>query len=112
MRWKEGKIFEKQYYGMYFPGPGEYDLNADGMPDILLYTGDSAPASTAPAKYKVGSSDFILSNGESGNVNPYKELSCKWDDGRDYLYPIPTDERNLTGGALTQNPGWNDGLTF
>ena len=112
MRWKEGKIFEKQYYGMYFPGPGEYDLNADGMPDILLYTGDSAPASTAPAKYKVGSADFILSNGESGNVNPYKELSCKWDDGRDYLYPIPTDERNLTGGALTQNPGWNDGLTF
>lgn len=112
MRWKEGKIFEKQYYGMYFPGPGEYDLNADGMPDILLYTGDSAPASTAPAKYKVGSSDFILSNGESGNVNPYKELSCHWDDSRDYLYPIPTDERNLTGGALTQNPGWNDGLTF
>ena len=74
--------------------------------------GDSAPASTAPAKYKVGSSDFILSNGESGNVNPYKNLSCKWDDNRDYLYPIPTDERNLTGGALTQNPGWNDGLTF
>ena len=112
MRWKEGKIFEKQYYGMYFPGPGEYDLNADGVPDLLLYTGDSAPASTAPAKYKVGSSDFILSNGESGNVNPYKNLSCKWDDNRDYLYPIPTDERNLTGGALTQNPGWNDGLTF
>jgi hypothetical protein len=112
MRWKEGKIFEKQYYGMYFPGPGEYDLNADGVPDVLLYTGDTAPASTAPAKYKVGSSDFILSNGESGNVNPYKGLSCKWDDNRDYLYPIPTDERNLTHGALTQNPGWNDGLTF
>ena len=112
MRWKEGKIFEKQYYGMYFPGPGEYDLNADGVPDVLLYTGDSAPASTAPVKYKVGSSDFILSNGESGNVNPYKNLSCKWDDNRDYLYPIPTDERNLTHDALTQNPGWNDGLTF
>ena len=112
MRWKEGKIFEKQYYGMYFPGPGEYDLNADGVPDVLLYTGETVPASTAPAKYKVGSADFILSNGESGNVNPYKNLSCKWDDGRDYLYPIPTDERNLTGGALTQNPGWNDGLTF
>ena len=112
IRWKEGKIFEKQYYGMYFPGPGEYDLNADGVPDVLLYTGDTAPTSTAPAKYKVGSSDFILSNGESGNVNPYKNLSCKWDDNRDYLYPIPTDERNLTHGALTQNPGWNDGLTF
>ena len=112
IRWKEGKIFEKQYYGMYFPGPGEYDLNNDGVPDVLLYTGETAPSSTAPAKYKVGGTDFILSDGESGNVNPYKNLTCKWDDNRDYLYPIPTDERNLTGGALTQNPGWNDGLTF
>ena len=111
MRWKEGKIFEKQYYGMYFPGPGEYDLNADGVPDILLYDGEE-PASTIAAKYKIGSSDFILSDGASGNVNPYKGLSCKWNDDRDYLYPIPTDERNLTKGALTQNPGWNDGLTF
>ena len=112
IRWKEGKIFEKQYYGMYFPGPGEYDLNADGIPDLLLYTEETAPASTAPARYKLGSVDFILSGGTSGNVNPYKELKCRWDDGKDYLYPIPTDERNLTGGILTQNPGWNDGLTF
>ena len=31
---------------------------------------------------------------------------------RDYLYPIPIDERILTGGVLTQNPGWDDGLEF
>lgn len=112
IRWKEGKIFEKQYYGMYFPGPGEYDLNSDGIVDILLYTGETAPASTAPVQYKVGSSDFILSAGESGNVNPYKEYNCRWNEERDYLYPIPTDERNLTKGALTQNPGWDDGLNY
>ena len=112
MRWKEGKIFEKQYYGMYFPGPGEYDLNSDGVPDILLYEGSERPSCTIPAIYKIGSEDFILSSGTSGNVNPYKGLSCKWNDDRDYLYPIPTDERNLTHGVLTQNPGWNDGLTF
>jgi hypothetical protein len=35
-----------------------------------------------------------------------------WNDERDYYYPIPVQERSLTGGALTQNPGWNDGLSF
>ena len=111
IRWKEGQVFTKQYYGMYFPGAGEYDLNGDGTPDILLYTGEE-PKTTIESRFKLGSSDFILSDGESGNVNPYKGLTCKWDEGRDYLYPIPTNERNLTKGALTQNPGWNDGLTF
>jgi len=112
MRWKEGKIFEKQYYGMYFPGAGEYDLNGDGISDILLYTTDTEPATTIAAKYKIGSSDFILSDGNSGNVNLYKEIKCKWEEGRDYLYPIPTQERSLTKGAISQNPGWDDGLTF
>ena len=111
MRWKEGKIFEKQFYGMYFPGEGEYDLNGDGVADILLY-GDTKPASSAPVQYKIGSADFILSNGTSGNVNLFKGIQCKWNDDRDYLYPIPTNERSLTGGALTQNPGWDDGLIF
>ena len=111
IRWKEGKILEKQYYGMYFPGPGEYDLNGDGLMDILLYE-DVKPASTAPAQYKIGSAEFILSNGNSGYVNLFKNIQCKWNDGRDYLYPIPSNERGLTGGALTQNPGWDDGLTF
>ena len=31
-----------------------------------------------------------------------------WDDTKDYLWPIPVDQRTLTGGALTQNPGWED----
>lgn len=39
-------------------------------------------------------------------------LPESWDETRDYFYPIPTDDRSLTGGALTQNPGWNDGLNF
>ena len=40
------------------------------------------------------------------------DVSRSWNENRDYLYPIPTDDRNLTGGALTQNPGWDDGLNF
>ena len=30
MRWKEGKRFEQPLLGMYFPGPGEYDLDGNG----------------------------------------------------------------------------------
>ena len=36
----------------------------------------------------------------------------QWNEERDYFFPIPTTERSLTNGALTQNPGWNDGLDF
>lgn len=111
MRWKEGKILEQQYYGMYFPGEGRFDLNKDGVEDIVLYY-DTAPATACAAKYKISDSDFILSGGTSGNVNPYKNIVCKFDENKDYLYPIPTDERKLTGGVLVQNPGWDDGLTF
>ena len=35
----------------------------------------------------------------------------KWNEERDYLYPIPTDDRELSDFALTQNPGWKDGFT-
>ena len=34
MRWKEGKIFEKQFYGLYFPGVGEYDIDGNGSIDL------------------------------------------------------------------------------
>ncbi len=33
VRWKEGQILTKQYKGMYFPGPGEYDLDRNGKVD-------------------------------------------------------------------------------
>ena len=35
-----------------------------------------------------------------------------WHEDRDYLWPIPADQRSLTKGALSQNPGWDDGLSF
>jgi len=111
IRWKEGKIFEKEFYGIYFPGPGEYDINADGTTDVLLYTEEKAPASNATLKYRLGV-DIVLSEGTSGYLNPHKGEGRVWNEDRDYLYPIPTDERSLTHGALVQNPGWNDGLNL
>ena len=42
----------------------------------------------------------------------HQSIKRVWNEDKDYLYPIPTKDRVLTDGALTQNPGWNDGLIF
>ena len=111
MRWKEGQVFTAPFYGMYFPGAGAYDVDENGTLDLEIIPADGAASSAAATKKKLGD-DIDLSEGESGLVWLHKNILRKWNEDRDYLYPIPTDDRNLTGGALTQNPGWNDGLTF
>ena len=113
IRWAEGHTFESPLLGMYFPGEGTYDLNGDGVSDVTLYTGASAPAGSAALKMRIGS-EVTLSEGNSGCLEFHKTTrpGWTWDDGKDYLYPIPVEDRSLTQGALTQNPGWNDGLSF
>ena len=110
MRWREGKAFEQKLLGMYFPGPGEYDLDNNGSIDLCLYKG-SKPSSKASAFLEIGQ-DVLLEDGNSGCVFPHKGNQGSWNEERDYLYPIPTDDRSLTNGALKQNPGWVDGLDF
>ena len=110
MRWREGKAFEQKLLGMYFPGPGEYDLDNNGSIDLCLYKG-SKPSSKASVFLEIGQ-DVILEDGNSGCVFPHKGNQGSWNEERDYLYPIPTDDRSLTNGALKQNPGWVDGLDF
>ena len=111
VRWREGKAFEQPLLGMYFPGPGEYDLNEDGVNDVHLYKGKTPAASTSKVLLQIGQ-DILLTDGDKGCVFPHKGNTGRWNEERDYLYPIPTDDRSLTFGALTQNPGWNDGLDF
>lgn len=108
IRWKEGQTFTQKCYGMYFPSLGEYDLNDDGKIDLCLYQG-TAPETAATLTYKVGQ-DIFLSEGDHGYVDPYYNITLTWNEERDYFYPIPTDDRSLSGGALSQNPGWDDGL--
>lgn len=110
MRWKEGKRFEKPFTGLYFPGTGSYDLNGDGVDDICIWSG-SKPSTSAPVVYELGK-EIFLSGGESGYVIVHTDYTRTWNEARDYLYPVPTDDRVLTQGAITQNPGWNDGLNF
>lgn len=110
MRWREGKAFEQKLLGMYFPGVGEYDLDGNGTVDLCLFRG-TKPATKAAVVLEINQ-DILLEDGNSGCVFPHKGNQGSWNEERDYLYPIPTDDRSLTNGALKQNPGWVDGLDF
>ena len=111
MRWAEGKCIEQPLQGMWFPGPGEYDLDGDGVNEVCLYTG-SKPKTNARFVLQIGSeSGIILSEGTYGYVDRQQGIQHVFDPGRDYLYPIPINERSLNKN-LAQNPGWDDGLDF
>lgn len=103
MRWKEGKCVEQEMYGMYFPGPGEYDLNGDGTPDHCIYK-DVLPKTSCPVTLKIGES-INLTDTESGYVIPHSQQHV-FNEERDYLYPIPSNEIQLSNNNLKQNPGW------
>lgn len=127
IRWKEGKMFEQPFLGMYFPGLTQgsgdnrydvFDMNdgtvGDGEKvDICIYTGKKPSVKNIRKFYKLGE-EFVLTDGDKGNIicHDIEKEPRQWNEERDYFFPIPTTERSLTNGALTQNPGWNDGLDF
>jgi hypothetical protein len=105
MRWKDGQLLTKQFYGEYFPGPGSYDLDGDGKPDVVLYTGAKPPTENGVTYLKLGS-DISLANGTAGgDVIINGNIPKKFNEDRDYLYPVPTQEI-LLNPSLKQNPGW------
>ena len=113
-RWKEGKLMFNHYvpyYGIYVPGVGTYDMDGDGKPDLEIY--ETTATSQCDNKKKLDK-DIYLSNGTSGYIIGFPKVTYgkDWKEGRDYLWPIPADQRVLTQGILTQNPGWEDGLSY
>lgn len=116
MRWAEGECLNQDIYGIFFSSLGDHDLDGDGQPDVCLYEG-SKPTTKATYLLKIGT-DIVLTDGTYGYVDPCALFSYTdryFNTLRDYLYPIPTDDRSLYNAAgydLTQNPGWDDGLEF
>lgn len=109
MRWKEGKTFEEQFKGMYFPGLGPYDLDEDGEIDVCLYENEKPSLEGKNIQYLKLNSDIVLEYGNKGCIVVNPHLDKIWDENKDYLYPIPIQER-LLNPNLTQNKGWNDGI--
>ena len=109
IRWKEGQQLTKPFSGCYFHGEGEYDMDNDGKADLLLYTSNKGDWK-GTAK-QIGK-DIILTGGQSGYIHALPTLTVTWNEDRDYLWPIPASERVLSGGALSQNPNWDDSTNF
>ena len=119
-RWKAGYCLNatdskpKYYRGIYISGKGPVDIDGDGTMDVNFYGAeDPVPAKTsATYLFKIGT-DVYLSEGNKGYLEPFQYLDPQplFDENRDYFFPIPIDERSLNNN-LSQNPGWNDGLSF
>lgn len=109
IRWKEGATFTEQFKGLYFPGLGSFDLDGDGEIDVCLYKDTKPSLEGKSIQYLKLNSDVTLEYGESGCIVVNSHIRKKWDETKDYLYPIPIQERMLNPN-LTQNPGWDDGL--
>ncbi len=107
---------------MYFPVPGGYDTTGDGKPDYCLYDTKDAPESgkgliciqiqdiEIDGKFVPYVDGIILSEGNKGFIDKHKGKREKFNEQRDYLYPLPIGELVLNEN-LTQNPGWPTGTS-
>jgi hypothetical protein len=95
---------EEIWDGIYVPALNtEYDLNEDGHPDVCFV--QALPdTKTAGVFYSVLSESLTLSDGTSGNLQVYPNVTKRFEDKK-YLYPIPEDAR-LLNPNLGQNNGW------
>ena len=118
LRWGEGALLTPKatggFQGIYISEEQvgvDIDRDKDGTADLYLYTGDKG-SSNAPSTNQIQlGKGFTLSEGTSGYLTYWAAEDYVWNEGRDYLWPIPADQRTLTDYALTQNPGWDDGLS-
>ena len=104
MRWRNGQAFTHPYLGIYIPAPGIYDLNGDGTDDVCFFTKGNEPEDESLYKVEIDSKVY-LTEGDHGYIFTNKNTPGKWNEDKDYLYPVPTKEIQLNE-AITQNPGW------
>lgn len=115
IRWKAGYCINQPFYGMYIPGPGNYDFGDKSK--YTMYVGDK-PASALSMSFKLydpagaESNDMMyLVNPITGNyatsgvIDPLKSISHNFDETKHYFYPINEKDLQLNEN-LKQNPNW------
>ena len=104
MRWAMGELVERPWYGVYVGELGKvYDMNGDGTGDVC-FVREEPERPQSGVTYRVLGSDFSLTDGDSGYLNCYIQMTRKWDDKK-YVRPVPTTALN-DNPALGQNYGW------
>jgi len=91
-------------------------MDGDGINDFEIYETNPTSGTGIPVTNTRKISDLNLVDPENpaeanpgkGYMTAYKaDSACAtWNEEKDYLYPIPQAQIDLTGGALEQNPGW------
>lgn len=113
IRWRNcANAYNHKFLGFYVANAeGQHDLDKNGTIDVWFYSGSAPAANEIPTGCvirKIGEQTYFT-GGNSGYIIANPIVDGKWNDERDYYYPIPIDERSLNPN-LTQNKGWNDGL--
>lgn len=119
MRWQAGTLLTKIPEGMYFAGPGKYDMTGDGHADIILIDKNtSIPAEANKEKnslgtvlvyYKTGAIGedvtVFLKNGTAGGTMVTETAVRKFEEPKYYYRPIPQTQI-LLNPDLKQVFGW------
>jgi len=117
MRWKAGKLLEKNPEGIYFSGLGKHDLTGDGIADIILLpSSETIPEAkeineldVALRYYRVGTFgqdvSVFLKNGNQGTIQVI-ENSGSFIEPKYYYRPVPQSETFLNPN-LNQIFDWN-----
>lgn len=104
-RWKQGKLLEKEYDGIYVPGLNQMlDLNEDGKNDVVFVT--TIPATKVPGVvyFRIDNANTKLSEGTKGRIIWRANITKVYPDYK-YFAPIPYSQLVLNPN-LVQNPGW------
>ena len=93
-------------YGMYIPGPGNYDFG-----DKSKYTFYTDDTNSTLEKIKIGEDVFLAApvtgnSDEKGFIDVMHSIGHSFDEGMHYFFPIPSKELELNKN-LKQNPKWN-----